>query len=68
YVTLDSADNLWFVNSLDNRLGRIDHTTGRVDLIGGTPGGNFNGITISGTTLVMVGFTSSSPFVFTMNT
>ncbi|HEY0381916.1 MAG TPA: hypothetical protein VGC72_06930 [Candidatus Elarobacter sp.] len=68
YVTVDAGDNLWFVNSLDNRLGRIDHVTGRVDLLGGTPGGNFNGITISGTTLVMVGFTSSSPFVFTTNT
>ncbi|MDQ6943844.1 MAG: hypothetical protein M3169_15190, partial [Candidatus Eremiobacteraeota bacterium] len=67
YVTLDAGDNLWFVNSLDNRLGRIDHATGRVDLLGGTPGGNFNGITISGTTLVMVGYTSSSPFVFTIN-
>ena len=67
YVTLDAGDNLWFVNSLDNRLGRIDHATGRVDLIGGTPGGNFNGITISGTTLVMVGYTPSSPFVFTIN-
>jgi hypothetical protein len=68
YVTLDAGDNLWFVNSLDNRLGRIDHATGRVDLLGGTPGGNFNGITISGTTLVMVGYNSTSPFVFTMNT
>jgi streptogramin lyase len=67
YVTLDAADNLWFVNSLDNRLGRIDRATGRVDLLGGTPGGNFNGITISGTTLAMVGYTSSSPFVFTIN-
>jgi streptogramin lyase len=68
YVTLDAGDNLWFVNSLDNRLGRIDHATGRVDLLGGTPGGNFNGITVSGTTLAMVGYTSTSPFVFTMNT
>jgi len=68
YVTLDPSANLWFVNAFDNRLGRIDHVTGRVDLLSGTPGGNFNGITISGTTLVMVGYTSSSPFVFTMNT
>ena len=68
YVTLDGSGNLWFVNSLDNRLGRIDHVTGRVDLLGGTPGGNFNGITISGTTLALVGYTPNSPFVFTMNT
>jgi streptogramin lyase len=67
YATVDTNDNLWFVNSLDGRLGRIDHTTGRVDLLSG-PGGNYNGITISGTTLVMDGFTSTSPFVFTTNT
>jgi streptogramin lyase len=67
FATVDTNDNLWFVNSLDGRLGRIDHATGRVDLLTG-PGGNYNGITIFGTTLVLDGFTSTSPFVFTTNT
>ena len=67
YATVDTNDNLWFVNSLDGRLGRIDHVTGRVDLLAG-PGGNYNGITISSSTLVLDGYTSSSPFVFTTNT
>jgi len=66
YATVDANDNLWFVNSQDNRLGRIDHVTGRVDLVGGAPGANFNGIAISATTLVMVGYTTTSPFVFTL--
>src|SRR5665213_1531371 len=67
FATVDTNDNLWFVNSFDGRLGRIDHATGRVDLLAG-PGGNYNGITISGQTLVLDGFTSTSPFVFTTNT
>jgi len=67
YATVDAGDNLWFVNSLDGRLGRVDHTTGRVDLLNG-PGGNYYSITISGSTLVMDGHTSTAPFVFTTNT
>lgn len=67
YDAVDSGGNFWFVNSLDGRLGRIDSTTGRVDLLAG-PGGNYYGIAISGSTLVMAGYSGSSVFLFTTNT
>lgn len=67
YATVDAAGNLFFINNLDGRIGRIDLASGRVDELGG-PGGNYYGITIAGTTLVLDGYTSASPFVFTDNT
>ncbi len=67
YDAVDSAGNFWFVNLLDGRLGRIDSGTGRVDLLTG-PGGNYYGIAISGSTLVMAGYQGSNVFLFTTNT
>jgi streptogramin lyase len=73
YSTVDASDNFWFINSLDGRIGRIDHVTGRVDLLNG-PNNNYNSMTISGTTFVLDGFTNAAgstagtSFVFTMNT
>ena len=73
YSTVDASDNFWFINSLDGRIGRIDHATGRVDMLNG-PNNNYNSMTISGTTFVLDGFTNAAgatpgtTFIFTMNT
>ncbi len=73
YSTVDASDNLWFITSLDGRIGRIDHATGRVDLLNG-PDNNYNSMTISGATFVLDGFTNAAgatpgtTFIFTMNT
>jgi streptogramin lyase len=73
FSTVDASDNFWFINSLDGRIGRIDHVTGRVDLLNG-PNNNYNSMTISGTTFVLDGFTNAvgatpgTTFIFTMNT
>ncbi|HEX3467026.1 MAG TPA: hypothetical protein VHT05_02880 [Candidatus Elarobacter sp.] len=67
YDAVDGSGNFWFVNSLDGRLGRIDASSGRVDLLTGA-GGNYYGVAVSGSTLVMAGYNGSTVFLFTTNT
>lgn len=69
YLTLDANGNAFFVSYLDNRIGRIDKASGRIDLLMGPNGGNFYGTVISPNGLfVMMGITGTTPFVFTTNT
>lgn len=46
YAAVDGGGNLWFVSYQDNRIGRVDGTTGRVDFITGPAGNVTYGVAI----------------------
>lgn len=48
YATVDAGGSLWFVSYLDNRIGRVDAQTGRVDFFAGPAGNSTYGITAGG--------------------
>ncbi len=68
YEQLDANGNLFFISYLDNRVGRVDRSTGRADLLAGVAGNTTYGMTLApnGTTLVVVGY-GTGPLLLTMN-
>jgi streptogramin lyase len=70
YEQLDANGNLFFVSYLDNRIGRVDRGTGRVDLLSAAVAGNTTyGMTLApnGTSLVVVGY-GTAALLLTLNT
>jgi hypothetical protein len=70
YEVLDTHGNLFFVSYLDNRIGRVDRTTGRAEMLSaGVAGNNTYGMALApnGTTIVVAGY-GSGPLLLTLNT
>ena len=70
YAILDAGGNLWFISYLNNNLGRIDRSTGRVDTFAGPQSAsNTYGLAIGPNgTLVQAGISGTTPYIFTINT
>lgn len=68
YAILDPGSNLYFISYLDNRFGRVDAATGRIDLFN-TPVGNANlyGMAVANGNLYVAGY-GTGPFIATLNT
>lgn len=69
YAILDGAGNLYFISYLDGRIGRIDRTFNRVELLKASAAGNLYGMAVSpdGGTIDVLGY-STGPYVLTLNT
>jgi hypothetical protein len=69
YEQLDSHGNLFFISYLDGRVGRIDRTSGRAELLNVSGAGSIYGMALapSGTSLVVAGY-GSGPYLLTLNT
>ena len=70
YTALDPSGDLWFEMAMDNRIGRVDATTGRVDLFGGAPSDeqSTSGMAVNSSLLVVTGVHRTGVgFLFTLN-
>ncbi|HEX3466407.1 MAG TPA: hypothetical protein VHS78_20340 [Candidatus Elarobacter sp.] len=70
YEVLDANGNLFFVSYLDNRIGRVDRTTGRAEMLtAGVAGNSTYGMALApnGTSIVVAGY-GSGPLLLTLNT